>query len=205
MKLNKIIWINLLLYYNISIAQAQINHSNLIKNVGYDFNNFTSLVNNSDSTGIPNDETKQRWLLGAGLSYDNFTNTPGLNLNITYRILGHFHIGPDFSAFLNNTTEDNGNKTIRKEFEFNLNGQQLFEVSEKVGLYPYSGLNWSKVTTHLLGEEPNEKWVTGINLGGGIEIKLKKIKLFSETKYVTKLDKWDISAGILFFLGGKLK
>jgi hypothetical protein len=141
---------------------------------------------------------KARWLLGTGVTYCSYINNGGLNANITYRVIGNLHIGPDFSALLNQEVEENGKKTIRKELEYNFNGQYIFELSEKVGVYPLVGVNWSNVTDHPEGQAPETKLVTALNAGIGLEIKLSKVRLFFESKWVTQLGKYDLTTGILF-------
>src|ERR1043166_5409420 len=105
-------------------------------------------------------EEKPRWLLGAGLTYDNYMNTPGINLNVTYRVIGNFHIGPDFSALLNKEDKENGVTVLRKELECNFNATQLFELSRVIAIYPLAGINFSKVTVHPVNAEPVKKVVT---------------------------------------------
>ncbi|MBI1767024.1 MAG: porin family protein [Bacteroidetes bacterium] len=145
-------------------------------------------------------EEKPRWLLGAGLTYDNYMNKPGVNLNVTYRVIGNFHIGPDFSALLNKEDKENGVTVLKKELEYNFNATQLFELNKVIAIYPLAGINFSKVTTHPVNSEPVKKVVTALNVGGGVELELKSFKLFFESKYVSQLDKYDFTLGALFRL-----
>src|ERR1041385_5931649 len=91
---------------------------------------------------------ENKWLVGAGVTYDNYMNTPGINLNLTYRLIGNLHIGPDFSALLNKEENENGVAVLKKELEYNFNANYLFSISEKLSLYPLAGINFSKVTVH---------------------------------------------------------
>ncbi len=143
-------------------------------------------------------QKETRWLLGTGITYCSYIDNPGLNLNITYRVFGNFHVGPDFSALLTRELQENGKVVKRKEVEYNFNAQQLFEVGEKIALYPLVGINWSRVTRHPEGEEPFTEWITAVNAGGGCELQLNKFRLFAESKWVSQLDKYDLTAGILF-------
>jgi len=145
-------------------------------------------------------EEKPRWLLGAGITYDNYMNTPGINLNATYRVMGNFHIGPDFSALLNKEEKENGITVLKKELEYNFNATQLFELNKVLAIYPLAGINFSKVTVHPINQEPAKKVITALNIGGGLEVELKTLKLFCESKYVSQLDKYDITLGALFRL-----
>lgn len=143
---------------------------------------------------------ESRWLLGAGITYCSYIGNPGVNLNLTYRLIGGLHIGPDFSAILNNEEKENGVTIIRKELEYNLNAHYVFELGEKVAVYPLVGFNYSKVTTHPEGEEADKRWVSACNAGGGVEYSLKKTSIFFESKYVSRLEKYDLTLGILFVL-----
>jgi Outer membrane protein beta-barrel domain len=145
-------------------------------------------------------EEKSRWLLGTGITYCSYINNPGLNLNVTYRIVGNLHVGPDFSALLTSEREDNGQVVKRKELEYNFNGHYLFPVGKKVELYPLAGVNWSNITNHLAGQEPVTELVISLNLGGGVELEIKKVRLFFESKWVSQLNKYDLTTGVLFRL-----
>jgi hypothetical protein len=145
-------------------------------------------------------EEKSRWLVGTGITYCSYINNPGLNLNITYRVAGDLHIGPDFSALLSSERIENGRMVRRKELEYNFNGQYLFSVGKKVEIYPLAGINWSNITNHPVGQEAVTELVTALNLGGGLELELKRIRLFVESKWVSQLDKYDITTGVLFRL-----
>ncbi|MFM9840878.1 MAG: outer membrane beta-barrel protein [Cyclobacteriaceae bacterium] len=145
-------------------------------------------------------EEKSRWLLGTGVTYCSYINNPGLNWNVTYRIVGNLHIGPDFSALLSSEREENGRVVKRKELEYNFNGQYLFALSKKVEIYPLAGINWSNVTNHPAGQEAVTELVTALNLGGGVEIEIKGVRFFFESKWVSQLNKYDLTTGILFRL-----
>ena len=143
---------------------------------------------------------ESRWLLGTGITYCSYIDSPGLNLNVTYRVVGNLHIGPDFSALLTREVLENGKTVKKKELEYNFNASYLFEVKKSISLYPLLGINLSEITLHPEGEEANKRLVTALNIGGGIEYQLKKFRLFLEPKYVTELSKLDIATGILFEL-----
>ncbi len=145
-------------------------------------------------------EEKSRWLVGAGITYCSYINNPGLNLNVTYRVVGNLHIGPDFSALLTSEREESGRVVKRKELEYNFNGQYLFPIGRKMEIYPVVGINWSNVTNHPAGQEAITELVTALNLGGGVEVELKSIRLFFESKWVSQLNKYDLTTGILFRL-----
>jgi hypothetical protein len=121
-------------------------------------------------------------------------------MSVTYRVAGNFFIGPDFSLLLSKEISANGGTVKRKELEYNFNVHQTFEINKNVAAYPLAGVNISKVTSHPTGEASRSRWITGINVGGGIEWKLKKISLFLEPKYVLHFSKFDVASGILLAL-----
>ncbi len=143
-------------------------------------------------------EEKSRWLLGTGITYCSYINSPGLNLNVTYRVIGNLHIGPDFSALLNHEVNENGKNVLRKELEYNFNGQYLFDLNKKLAWYPLVGINWSNITNHPEGQEPVTILTTALNLGTGLELEIGKVRLFFESKWVSQLNKVDLTTGILF-------
>lgn len=145
-------------------------------------------------------EEKSRWLLGTGITYCSYINTPGLNLNITYRVIGDLHVGPDFSALLTREREEDGRTVKRKELEYNFNAHYLVHLANKIEIYPLAGINWSKVTNHPDGQEAVKELVTALNLGGGVEVEIKSVRLFFESKWVSKLNKYDLTTGVLFRL-----
>ncbi|MEO7991794.1 MAG: outer membrane beta-barrel protein [Chryseolinea sp.] len=143
---------------------------------------------------------EKRWLFGTGITSCNYIDNPGLNVNVTYRLTGNLHIGPDFSALLNKEISENGKVTKKKELEYNFNAQYLFEIRKKLSLYPLAGINLSRVTFHTEDEMPDKRWITALNLGGGFEYRLEKFRLFVESKYVTQLNKVDVTTGIILEL-----
>lgn len=145
-------------------------------------------------------EKESKWLIGTGVTYDNYMSTPGLNLNVTYRIVKGLHIGPDFSALLNKEENENGITVLKKELEYNFNANYLFHVSETMSLYPLIGISFSKITVHPANGDPDKKLITALNAGSGFEFELKGFRIFFESKYVTHLDKYDLTLGTLFKL-----
>jgi opacity protein-like surface antigen len=143
---------------------------------------------------------QERWLLGAGLTYCSYIDNPGVNLSVTYRIAERFFVGPDFSALLTREREANGVLKKRKEVEYNFNAHQLFELNELLNVYPLAGINVSKVTNHSAMETPQTKWISGVNIGGGMEFKIKSVMLVLESKYVLGFEKFDVTTGLLFVL-----
>jgi len=143
---------------------------------------------------------QNRWLVGTGLTYCTYLNSPGINFNVSYRVAGNLHIGPDFSALLSRERDEDGRTVKRKEVEYNLNSHYLVQINESISLYPLVGMNISKLTIHPEGEQPDRKMITALNAGGGFEFEVSALHLFIESKWTSKVDKVDITAGLLFEL-----
>ncbi|MCI0751236.1 MAG: porin family protein [Flammeovirgaceae bacterium] len=143
---------------------------------------------------------EKRWFVGAGLTYDSYMKTPGINLNVTYRLLANLHVGPDFSALLTKEETEAGRVVKRKELEYNFNASYLFKLSDRISIYPLTGVNWSKVTVHPEGEEAVKQLITALNAGGGFEFNVDPLCIFLESKFVSKLDKYALTVGLVFEL-----
>jgi hypothetical protein len=139
----------------------------------------------------------ERWLLGTGLTYCSYLNHPGINLNVTYRLGKHIHIGPDFSAILTRESQSGARWTKKKELEFNLNSQYYFSISEKLKCYPLTGLNVSKATNHIESSKADVRWIADINAGAGTELHFSNVRFFVEGKHVIRLSKYDLTIGLL--------
>lgn len=140
---------------------------------------------------------QERFVIGGGLTYCSYQRTPGINLNATCRVIRQLYIGPDFSLLLTRRDDDRGLLVKRKELEYNLNATYLIPIAKMVDVYPVVGLNVSKITVHAEGTGPDERWVRALNIGGGLEVKKKSIRYFTELKYVSTPSKFDLTIGIL--------
>jgi opacity protein-like surface antigen len=106
---------------------------------------------------------QNRWLLGTGVTYCSYLNSPGINVNISYRIIGNLHIGSDFSVLLSRETQEDGSNVKRKEVEYNLSSYYIFRINERVSPYPLVGINLSKRTVHREGKLPDKPLITAFN------------------------------------------
>jgi hypothetical protein len=140
---------------------------------------------------------QKKILAGAGITYCNYIDRPGVNLNLTYQLTERIHFGPDFSAILTRKTKEDDAILKRKEVEYNFNGQYLFKIHKAVEIYPLVGINFSKLTVHNEGMFPQKRWIAAMNYGGGMEAEFQGFKLFCESKYVSQLSKVDFTIGIL--------
>jgi hypothetical protein len=145
-------------------------------------------------------QERDRWLLGTGITYCTFIQSPGLNANVTFRPFGNFHVGPDFSALLTTERKEDGRLVKRKELEYNFNGQYLISLGRQLAIYPLVGANMSRVVTHREGEEALIRRIVAANLGSGLELAFSKWHFFLECKYTTRLVKYDFTTGVLIGL-----
>lgn len=143
----------------------------------------------------------QRWLVGGGIVYCSYVDNPGINLNLTYRVIRNFYVGPDVSALLTKKSDVRGTLIKRKELEYNFNGHYLFDLNEHASLYPIFGLNASKLTVHTAGEYPVKRSLLAANFGGGMELRMRIVRTVLEIKYTSTIEKVDVSAGVVFPLG----
>ena len=144
------------------------------------------------------DSGQHRWLLGLGVSYDNYTKRPGLNPNVTYRLIANLFMGPDVTFMLKRVSYLNGVREERREIEYNFNANQLIHVNETWAVYPMAGVNLSKETVQVEGQPETKQVYLGLNIGGGLEAELKTFKLFFEAKYVTEPQRYDVTLGFMF-------
>jgi hypothetical protein len=143
---------------------------------------------------------QERWLIGIGATYCSDLDSPGLNANVTYRLMGNLHIGPDVSALLSREVNENGRLIKQKELEYNFNAHQIFELNNRFAIYPLAGLNISRVVHHPEGASKQITFTSGFNVGGGVECKVKHIRIFLESKYVVNFPKVDVTSGVMLML-----
>ena len=140
---------------------------------------------------------EQKWFVAGGVTYCSFVNNPGINISVTYRLADDLYIGPDFSAILTKVEKSNGTSRKQKELEYNFNAHYTFEFTPAISAYPLTGINFSKVTLHERGHEPQKQFITAFNIGCGAEFKVREITWFAEGKHVSQFDKYDVTVGAI--------
>lgn len=76
----------------------------------------------------------------------------------------------------------------------------IFEIKEKVGLYPLLGLNYS-VETESHNEETEKKDVFGASFGMRVHLTFNKWLPFAEYKYISgELSQSTVSIGLIYNL-----
>jgi len=140
-------------------------------------------------------------ITGIGATYEVDTELYGINGRFYYALNKHFCFGPEVSFFPYQNIEDNKEKSI---IDLNINGHYIFELTEKLGFYPLSGINYSIEKERLeidtsLNEEEKE---FGINYGFGAHYNISKnLFVFSEFKgIIGKLSDEFINLGLIMSL-----
>ena len=151
----------------------------------------------------------QKYSVGGGTPYNISTESLGINIRSYYNVDDKICFGPELSYFFS-TTEIHGEEEIEtKVIEFNFNAHYIFEVGEKLGVYPLIGLNYTReledITVLTTGEQISESHnIVGINAGGGFHVPFKNFVPFVEYEYVIgDLGEHIVVAGLFFPIGKK--
>lgn len=158
---------------------------------------------------LPTNVHAQHFSAGGGVAYNATVETPGLNLRGYYNKGEHFCFGPEFTYFFPKN-ETHGDEAIKTSvWEINFNAHYIFEVNERLGVYPLFGFNYTKekeAITYLSKAETKEESVDafGVNLGAGLHVPLPKFTPFIEYEYVaSNLSEHVITLGFFVNLGKK--
>jgi len=132
----------------------------------------------------------QGFSLGGGAEYNFTINSIGLNARAYYNVGERFCIGPEFSIFARETnTTPEGTEEIRV-WEFNFNTHYIFEISEKLGVYPIVGLNYTNEEETFIEVISAEETIHletswAANLGAGFHIPFERLTPFGEFHFTT--------------------
>ncbi len=114
---------------------------------------------------------------GSALVYGDEIDALGVNVRGYFNTADHrMCFGPEFTFFNKSEMEDVADIDISL-FEFNLNGHYVFEVSDKLGINPIVGLNYSReeeITMGMGEEEFYEKSAWGLLTGVGFHFFLSE-------------------------------
>ena len=149
----------------------------------------------------------QNYSVGGGIAYNATLDTPGLNLRGYHNIGESFCFGPEFGIFLPKETIEGDKKEQKFIWEVNLIAHYIFELHEKIGVYPIAGLNYTneKETIEYLSTGESEKETIdafGLNIGAGFHLPFKQVTPFAEYTYIaSSLSEHTIIVGLFFTLG----
>jgi len=141
----------------------------------------------------------QGLVTGIGVTYGSEINYGGFNLREYYFVNHRICLGPEVSYFPKHNLHGHEASLL----ELNITGHYIFELTETIGFYPLTGLNYSIEETTIHEHSTIEK-AFGINLGAGFHYKINNILPFVEYKYITEnLAQHVYSIGTLIMFGKK--
>jgi len=146
-------------------------------------------------------QVQAQFQAGAAFMYGSEVEELGLQANGTYTINEQFRAAADIGFFFVDDAEgfDTSFWTI------NANGHYLIPGIPKATVYGLAGLNITTVSAEFdtpFGRVDESDSELGLNLGGGGELPVGAVNLFSEIKYVIgDADQLVITAGVRIGLG----
>ena len=145
--------------------------------------------------------------LGGGIPYNASKEHTGLNLRGYYNIGEQICFGPEFTVFFPKTVTHINEEIQTSIWEINFNAHYIFEVSEKLGMYPIIGFNYTREIEDItilstgLTDKKTHQYI-GLNIGGGFHLPQPKFVPFIEHEYVVgDLSDHIITVGLFFPLG----
>jgi hypothetical protein len=142
--------------------------------------------------------SQENWIVGTGPTLELNENLVGVNLRAYYGPNEQFCFGPEVSFFPYSDVSEEEEVSI---IDLNFNAHYIFEVGERIGIYPLSGINHSIENTRLIEDTQVKENINafGINYGAGIHYNLNKLFVFTEYKgIIGELNAPFITAGIIF-------
>lgn len=146
--------------------------------------------------------------VGGGLAYGTEIESPGINLNGTYKLNENIALAPGLIYYFPKSYYADYKL---KWLELDLNGHYYFNTSSNIKPYALAGLNFSFITFPTYnfsslfggtGEVENETTTkVGLNLGGGVEFDIDApVKPFGQISYsiIDTFDQLVIVAGVRF-------
>jgi len=148
--------------------------------------------------------------VGGGLVYGDDIEEPGINLRVYYNLPGNrVCFGPEFSTFLSHKENVNGEDIEIDLYELNLNVHYIFELTHKLGFYPFTGLNFSREKEQIEIAGVHETFTEekfGLNLGFGAHYAYNKVVFFTEYDHLFgNLHQNSITLGLFYTFGNKSK
>jgi opacity protein-like surface antigen len=144
------------------------------------------------------EQKEQNFFVGFGPTLEYNETLYGINGRFYYGVNEAFCFGPEISYFPYQDVDHGLEKAI---VDLNINAHYIFELTDKIGIYPLSGINYTIEKERLIdvtNESENEE-AFGLNYGAGIHYKFNSFFVFSEFKGVLgQLNAEFISVGAIF-------
>ncbi|WP_075342459.1 outer membrane beta-barrel protein [Tenacibaculum agarivorans] len=116
--------------------------------------------------------------VGVGPTLELANNFYGVNARVYYGINEKICFGPEVSYLPFQRVKEDVEQSI---LDLNINAHYIIELSEKIGVYGLSGLNYTKDTKRFLHEDEVEK-AFGLNYGAGLHYRIQNWFFFTEFK-----------------------
>ncbi len=139
---------------------------------------------------------------GGGIIYGDDIQEAGVNLRAYTFVNERICFGPEFTLFNKHKTTIGGEEAEIGLWEINFNTHYIFEVGEGLGLYPLTGLNFSREVERVEGHNDVAESVLGFNLGFGAHYEKNKLLFYVEyDRLISDLGQNSFTVGLLFVLG----
>lgn len=144
------------------------------------------------------EESEESIIVGVGATLELKDALYGVNGRLYYGVNEAFCFGPEVSYFPYQNIDEDYEKSI---VDLNINAHYIFELSERLGLYPLTGVNYTIETERLVDENNDSKEENnfGLNYGAGLHYKFNNTFVFGEFKGVSgPLHAEFITVGVIF-------
>jgi len=140
-------------------------------------------------------------MLGFGGSYGDDIQQFAPNFRVYYFPNHKICFGPEFAHF----PRIKEREQERELTEYGFTGHYIFNVNERVGVFPLVGLNYAIEREREL-DQFEEESSFGLNIGGGIHIEYDRYFPYVEYKYVaSRLAQSVFSIGVLININEPVK
>ncbi len=142
---------------------------------------------------------------GVGSAYAFNDDLLGANGRFYYGLNEAFCFGPEISFFPYQDV-DEANQIQLLDISFN--GHYIIEFTEKFGVYPLTGVNFTSERERLIEDTDEIETIDelGINYGFGVHYNISSVYIFTEfSGIIGQLSDEFITAGVIFHLGKKEK
>lgn len=139
----------------------------------------------------------QAVMFGAAGSYGSSIYQVAPNFRLYYGATEQLCFGPEYTFYQRKI--DESEKVTLDEIGFVVH--YIFELKEKVGIYPVLGVNYSIEKEIEHAHLAHQKKAFGASIGAGMHLSIKNFMPFAEYKYITgALRQHTISAGLIYSL-----
>jgi len=136
----------------------------------------------------------QSIMVGGAVSYGSDINQFAPNIRVYYGPSEHLCFGPEFSYF---PKVMKGHESIQLN-EYGFVAHYIFDLKEKIGLYPLLGINYG-LERSIISKSIHTEDSFGAAIGAGFHLYWNNILPFAEYQYITgRLSQSKVSIGIIY-------